>query len=77
MAHYDDAIHNICNDCNLDFPSYEKLRQHWIKARKHHYCRNCDEHFDDQTELEEHHADEHYYCECCGSVRFHHVSLQD
>ncbi len=54
-------MHHMCSDCNKDFASNMALIQHFTQSPRHHYCRTCDEHFDDWDDLYEYYDEEHDY----------------
>ena len=58
MSHY-------CDYCDIYFCSWHALQQHWIQSPQHDYCQRCDEHFDDDGELEEHYDECHFWCRKC------------
>ena len=59
MSHY-------CGYCQIYFYSRHALEQHWIQSSRHDYCYRCDEHFDDEEELEDHYDECHIWCRKCG-----------
>jgi len=61
----DSSLHNICDDCALDFATWKGLKEHWVQSPYHNYCQRCNEHFDDDDELEWHMEDTHPYCTTC------------
>ena len=64
-----------CEDCEEVYGSEWALTQHYIQSSDHHYCRFCDENFDDEDDLDEHNNDEHGYCSSCDKVRWKIFSL--
>ena len=62
--------HNICDDCDIDFSSYDKLKTHWAESTAHIYCQYCDEHFDSNREHLNHDRNEHasQFCEPCDRI---------
>ena len=54
-----------CNYCNIYFYSWHARQQHWIQSSRHDYCQSCDEHFDDEEELEDHYEECHFWCREC------------
>ncbi|EUC57773.1 C2H2 type zinc-finger protein [Rhizoctonia solani AG-3 Rhs1AP] len=62
----DSPRHYVCFPCNIDFPTYERLNQHFRKSSRHpHYCSFCDEDFYDDYDLSEHDEQCHEYCNSC------------
>src|SRR5216683_6802201 len=51
-----------CDDCGLDFEDEEAQRQHYIQSSNHHYCRECDRHFDLEESRIQHMFAKHWYC---------------
>jgi hypothetical protein len=60
--------HWICNDCGLDFTSYNARREHYIQSPGHHYCRECDRHFNSEVSRMQHMDSQHWYCEAHDRV---------
>ncbi|KAF8310757.1 hypothetical protein DL93DRAFT_2169480 [Clavulina sp. PMI_390] len=58
--------HNFCDDCDIDFATFNALQNHWRDV--HEYCQYCDEHFDDEWDHREHKREEHFYCDDCDKV---------
>ncbi len=58
----DSNSHQACDDCNLDFGSYDALSQHYIQSPNHHYCKECDRHFKSEESRRQHMDDKHWHC---------------
>ena len=54
--------HWICDDCNIDFGSFNARREHHIISRYHHYCRECDRLFELEESRIQHMEAKHWYC---------------
>ncbi|EPS93961.1 hypothetical protein FOMPIDRAFT_1020323, partial [Fomitopsis schrenkii] len=61
----------------LDFATFYQLKQHWVASPRHNYCQDCNEHFDDQDELDEHYEEEHYYCAVCRKLFTNQIGLHE
>ncbi|KAI0294628.1 hypothetical protein B0F90DRAFT_1811632 [Multifurca ochricompacta] len=59
----DSNNHWDCDDCDLDFESYDLRRQHYIQSRNHHYCKECDRLFNSEEGRRQHMDAKHWYCE--------------
>ncbi|QRV87649.1 C2H2 zinc finger [Ceratobasidium sp. AG-Ba] len=58
--------HNMCEDCGVDYWTFEDLREHWVESPGHHYCTFCEDHFDSEYELDDHNDETHQYCDNCN-----------
>ncbi|KAF9564945.1 hypothetical protein CPC08DRAFT_606412, partial [Agrocybe pediades] len=60
--------HNPCLDCREDFATWVGLKEHWVQSPNHDYCQYCDEHFNDDYDLEVHNHQCHPFCSRCNKV---------
>ncbi|KAH7915742.1 hypothetical protein BJ138DRAFT_997285 [Hygrophoropsis aurantiaca] len=58
----------VCYECGLDFSTWLGLKEHWVQSPRHYYCQYCEDHFDDEYDLEDHYQSSHHYCESCRRV---------
>ncbi|KAI0686940.1 hypothetical protein BC835DRAFT_428508 [Cytidiella melzeri] len=59
---------HYCDDCNKEFNTQAALTKHYIRSSRHAYCQFCDEHFDDESDLDDHNDDEHWRCSPCDEL---------
>ncbi|KAI0341164.1 hypothetical protein BDW22DRAFT_333394 [Trametopsis cervina] len=57
-----------CEECGKEFSTERGLKEHFVQSPRHAYCQYCNEHFEDQDELENHYDEEHHYCPLCSKV---------
>ena len=78
--HKDSKFHWACDDCDLNFGSYNDLRQHYIQDSDHHYCKECDKDFNSEGSRRKHMDAKHWYCREHDRVsipRYHQIYSRD
>jgi hypothetical protein len=58
--------HNVCSTCPQlqDFATGEELQDHLVES--HHFCPQCNVHYDSVEQLQEHDVTQHHLCVKCG-----------
>ncbi|KAH9024630.1 hypothetical protein EDB85DRAFT_2292533 [Lactarius pseudohatsudake] len=56
------------HSCDIDFASEESLDQHYGNSPKHHYCKDCERHFDSENSKMQHMEAKHWYCETHNKI---------
>jgi hypothetical protein len=64
----DSTVHNVCEGCNIDFPTWNSLKEHWVQNPRHSYCQYCNRHLKNEYDLISHYEDMHDYCSTCHKV---------
>jgi len=61
-------MHNMCDECNKDFPTWIGLKEHYVQSRRHYYCQRCNVLYPSVESLEDHFNEDHHYCASCCKI---------
>jgi len=60
------SSHHICAECGIDWPTWVRLKEHYIQSPRHDFCKFCEEHFDDEYDHRRHNDEYHWWCRTCN-----------
>jgi len=76
LRHHLSTQHMYCQAHNTLFKSEDVLRSHYRYSPDHHFCRKCENDFDDEDKLWEHAGRDHHACQVCHEMFDSHEELQ-